>query len=174
MKETKEKNAMRAEIEQSHLQHSIKSMSLGGSPIGDRLEGTAQVRPPEVGRRSDGSVSTATSRYLKESAIAREFSMLLVKVSVQLTNDHCVLLATYFDLPGSKIDLIRKDSGTPGLTLLGVMKESNIINMYDVGNLQQALADIELRGINETLVKPYQRKIDPLMYEQHKVRQEDS
>ncbi|KAJ8030121.1 hypothetical protein HOLleu_26429 [Holothuria leucospilota] len=172
-KATQEKNIIRAELEQSQLQYSITSMSLEGSPGGNRFSEAAQTRPRDARPRSDGSVSSATSRYLSESALSREFSVLLVKVSVKLTSGHCVLLATYFDLPRSKLDRIRKDSDTPGITLLDVMKERSIINMYDVSNLQQALADIDLHDINQTLVKPYQEKIDPLMYERHKVGQQD-
>lgn len=122
---------------------------------------------------ADSTAPSNSDERLPESSLEDEFSKLLVKVSVKLTNTHCVLLANYFNFPASKIDLVQKDSETPGITLFRVMKERDIINKYDVTNLQEALVDLELKDIDQTLLKPYQIKIDSSCYNMHNIDKQE-
>ncbi|KAJ8034699.1 hypothetical protein HOLleu_21651 [Holothuria leucospilota] len=97
----------------------------------------------------------------------------MVKVSVKLKNRNCIALATYFNLPETKIDLLHKETDMPGLTLLQILKERNIINMYDVSHFQEALALLELVEVNESLVIPYQNQIDPIIQQKHKITRKE-
>ncbi|KAJ8034547.1 hypothetical protein HOLleu_21433 [Holothuria leucospilota] len=64
------------------------------------------------------------------------------------------------------MDLIRNDNETPGLTLFAIMKERHVISTHNVMSLKEALEELQLIDISETLVIPYQRKIDRLRFEQ--------
>ncbi|KAJ8034502.1 hypothetical protein HOLleu_21368 [Holothuria leucospilota] len=93
-------------------------------------------------------------------AFVGEFAEFLVSVAVRLTNTNCVYLANYFNFPPPVIELVRRDLETPGITLINIMRERNVINMHDVTGLQRALSGLELNDINEVLVIPYQERID--------------
>ncbi|KAJ8019195.1 Serine/threonine-protein kinase/endoribonuclease IRE2 [Holothuria leucospilota] len=120
-------------------------------------------------RASAATVSVPNTAYLSESAIPDEFSRLIAKISQNLTRSNCVLLATYFNFSQTNIAVIQVESQTPGLDFLKIMRERNKINMYDLTNLQQALVELRLNEINETLVIPYQSEIDPRIYERNKI-----
>ncbi|KAJ8034833.1 Serine/threonine-protein kinase/endoribonuclease IRE1 [Holothuria leucospilota] len=148
--------------------------------IDDCLKETEAVRYASITMKSimtSGEQASAATvlvpniAYLSESAIPDEFSRLIAKISQNITRSHCVLLATYFNFSQAKIAVIKVESQTPGLDLLEIMKERNKINMYDLTNLQQALVELQLNEINETLVIPYQSKIDPRTHERHKILQ---
>ncbi|KAJ8018999.1 Serine/threonine-protein kinase/endoribonuclease IRE2 [Holothuria leucospilota] len=124
---------------------------------------------PSGEQASAATVSVSNTVYLSESEVPDEFSRLIAKMSQNLTRINCVLLATYFNFSQAQIAVIKVESQTPGLDLLEIMKERNNINMYDLTNLQQALVELQLNGINETLVIPYQSKIDPRTHERHKI-----
>ncbi|WP_411016164.1 hypothetical protein, partial [Salmonella sp. s51884] len=89
--------------------------------------------------------------------MAADYGRLMVEVSEDLTLDSCLKLSVLFSLPPAQIDLMRRVSliETPGMKLLEMVKERNIINMYDVTNLQNGLKCIQLHTTNERLLVPY-------------------
>ncbi|KAJ8034787.1 Pre-mRNA-processing factor 40-like A [Holothuria leucospilota] len=97
---------------------------------------------------------------------AKEFAKFSVRVSEKLAKADCVKLATYFNFPSAKIDQVRNDTETPGITLFDILKERDIVNIYDVVRLKEALGELKLNDVNDTLVTPYQRKIDRLRFEE--------
>ncbi|KAJ8035133.1 hypothetical protein HOLleu_22258 [Holothuria leucospilota] len=117
------------------------------------------------------NLSSKASEFLQESSFEGEFGKFSVRVSEKLTKANCVKLATYFSFPAAKIDQIRNDSETPGITLFDILKERHIINMHNVMSLKEALEELELKDISDTLVTPYQRKIDQLKFEQQYLSQ---
>ncbi|KAJ8034682.1 hypothetical protein HOLleu_21620 [Holothuria leucospilota] len=123
----------------------------------------------DVTNDASSTASTVQSKSSSGSLLGDEFAKLLVKVSVKLNKSNCIMMATYFNLPESQIDLLQKESETPGIRLFRLLKERNIINMYDVTELQEALSVLHLLEVNETLVIPYQSVIDPLLYQKNKI-----
>ncbi|PIK46634.1 hypothetical protein BSL78_16499 [Apostichopus japonicus] len=95
----------------------------------------------------------------------------MVNVADDLTLDSTLKLATLFGLPPAETDMLRRVSliETPGITLINFMKTRNIINMYDVTNLQKGLVHIQLNRTNENLLAPYQSKVDPFQVEENQV-----
>ncbi|PIK47514.1 hypothetical protein BSL78_15602 [Apostichopus japonicus] len=93
----------------------------------------------------------------------------MVNVADDLTLDSTLKLATLFGLPPGETDMLRRVSQyeTPGITLINFMKTRNIINMYDVTNLQKGLVYIQLNQTNENLLAPYQSKVDPFQFEEN-------
>ncbi|PIK35148.1 hypothetical protein BSL78_28025 [Apostichopus japonicus] len=93
----------------------------------------------------------------------------MVNVADDLTLDSTLKLATLFGLPPAETDMLRRVSmiETPGITLINFMKTRNIINMYDVTNLQKGLVYIQLNQTNEYLLSPYQSKVDPFQFEEN-------
>ncbi|XP_071849887.1 uncharacterized protein [Apostichopus japonicus] len=93
----------------------------------------------------------------------------MVNVADDLTLDSTLKLATLFGLPPAEIDMLRRVSliETPGITLINFMKTRNIINLYDVTNLQKGLVHIQLNRTNENLLAPYQSKVDPFQFEEN-------
>lgn len=94
----------------------------------------------------------------------------MVQVTDELTLDSVLRLATLFNLPPAQRDMLRRISfvESPGFTLLNFMKMRNIINMYDVTNLQKGLMCIQRHRINERLLIPYQAMIDPFQFEENR------
>ncbi|KAJ8035132.1 hypothetical protein HOLleu_22257 [Holothuria leucospilota] len=130
---------------------------------------------PETGQRAESqdeceglylNLSLNSSEFLQESSFEGEFGKFSVRVSEKLTKANCVKLATYFNFPAAKIDQIRNDSETPGITLLDILKERRIVNILNVVSLKEALEELELKDISDTLVTPYQMRIDRLRFEQ--------
>ncbi|XP_071852782.1 uncharacterized protein [Apostichopus japonicus] len=103
------------------------------------------------------------------STLAADYGRLMVNVAEDLTLDSTLKLATLFGLPPSETDMLRRVSliETPGITLINFMKTRNIINMYDVTNLQKGLVYIQLNRTNEYLLAPYQSKVDPFQFEEN-------
>ncbi|PIK33192.1 hypothetical protein BSL78_29992, partial [Apostichopus japonicus] len=93
----------------------------------------------------------------------------MVNVADDLTLDSTLKLATLFRLPPAETDMLRRVSliETPGITLINFMKTRNIINMYDVTNLQKGLVYIQLNRTNENLLAPYQSKVDSFQFEEY-------
>ncbi|PIK50658.1 hypothetical protein BSL78_12440 [Apostichopus japonicus] len=93
----------------------------------------------------------------------------MVNVAEDLTLDSTLKLATLFGLPPAETDMLRRVSliETPGITLIKFMKTRNIINMYDVTNLQKGLVYIQRNQTNKYLLAPYQAKIDPFQFEEN-------
>ncbi|KAJ8034696.1 hypothetical protein HOLleu_21646 [Holothuria leucospilota] len=162
-----EKMEIETELKQWQMKHSFQSMTLEE----ERKRPTKSRKKTSIDM-ADGSSqvdSAFKSKYFPESSLGDEFGKLMVKVSVKLKNRNCIALATYFNLPETKIDLLHKETDMPGLTLLQILKERNIINIYDVSQLQEALAVLHLVEVNETLVIPYQNQIDPVIQQKNKI-----
>ncbi|XP_071814622.1 uncharacterized protein [Apostichopus japonicus] len=103
------------------------------------------------------------------STLAADYGRLMVNVAQDLTLDSTLKLATLFRLPPAETDMLRRVSliETPGITLINFMKTRNIINMYDVTNLQKGLVHIQLKRTNEYHLAPYQSKVDPFQFEEN-------
>ncbi|XP_071822193.1 uncharacterized protein [Apostichopus japonicus] len=107
----------------------------------------------------------------QESTLAADYGRLMVDVADDLTLDSTLKLAILFGLPPAETDMLRRVSliETPGITLINFMKTRNIINMYDVTNLQKGLVYIQLNQTNENLLAPYQSKVDPFQFEENQL-----
>ncbi|XP_071849135.1 uncharacterized protein [Apostichopus japonicus] len=105
----------------------------------------------------------------QQSTLAADYGRLMVNVADDLTLDSNLKLATLFGLPPAETDMLRRVSliETPGITLIKFMQTRNIINMYDVTNLQKGLVYIQLNRTNENLLAPYQSKVDPFQFEEN-------
>ncbi|XP_071852535.1 uncharacterized protein [Apostichopus japonicus] len=105
----------------------------------------------------------------QESTLAADYGRLMVNVAEDFTLDSTLKLATLFGLPPAETDMLRRVSliETPGITLINFMKTRNIINMYDITNLQKGLVYIQLNQTNEYLLAPYQSKVDPFQFEEN-------
>ncbi|PIK60302.1 hypothetical protein BSL78_02798 [Apostichopus japonicus] len=105
----------------------------------------------------------------QQSTLAADYGRLMVNVADDLTLDSTLKLATLFGLPPAETDMLRRVSliETPGITLINFMKTRNIINMYDVTNLQKGLVYIQLNQTNDNLLAPYQSKVDPFQFEEN-------
>ncbi|XP_071822085.1 uncharacterized protein [Apostichopus japonicus] len=110
-----------------------------------------------------------TSDISQKSSLAADYGRLMVNVAEDLTLDSTLKLATLFGLPPAETDMLRRVSliETPGITLIKFMKTRNIINMYDVTNLQKGLVYIQRNQTNKYLLAPYQAKIDPFQFEEN-------
>ncbi|PIK34986.1 hypothetical protein BSL78_28185 [Apostichopus japonicus] len=93
----------------------------------------------------------------------------MVGIAEDLTLDNTLRLAALFRLSPAQTNQLRRVSliETPGITLLNVIKTQNIINMYDVTNLQKGLLCIQLNRTNENLLVPYQAKIGQFQFEEN-------
>ena len=91
-----------------------------------------------------------------------------VDVAEDLTLDSTLRLALLLGLPPAESDMLRRISlvETPGITLINFLKRRNIINMYDVTNLQKGLMYLHLKSTNEKHLVPYQEKIDTFQFEE--------
>ncbi|KAJ8034698.1 hypothetical protein HOLleu_21648 [Holothuria leucospilota] len=130
---------------------------------------------PETGQRAESqnkreqlylNLRPEASEFLQESSLEEEFARFSLRVSENLTKANCVKLATYFNFPAAKIDQIRNDSETPGITLFDTLKVRNIVNVHNVKRLKEAFEELQLENICDTLVTPYQKRIDRLRFEQ--------
>ncbi|PIK44586.1 hypothetical protein BSL78_18557, partial [Apostichopus japonicus] len=83
-------------------------------------------------------VIVASGAHHKTLMVA-DYGRLMVNVADDLTLDSTLKLAILFGLPPAETDMLRRVSliETPGITLINFMKTRNIINMYDVTNLQK-------------------------------------
>ncbi|XP_071823333.1 uncharacterized protein [Apostichopus japonicus] len=110
-----------------------------------------------------------TSDVSQKSSLAADYGRLLVDVADNLTLDSTLKLATLFVLPPAEIDMLRRVSQyeTPGITLIKFLQTRNIINMYDVTNLQKGLVYIQRNQTNKYILAPYQAKIDLFQFEEN-------
>ncbi|XP_071849579.1 uncharacterized protein [Apostichopus japonicus] len=168
------KSSLRAtkdELVKSQLEYAKESMAL--------LEVLKQTREALNQQELASSASVMEEETLLEehetldisqqSTLAADYGRLMVNVADDLTLDSTLKLATLFGLPPAETDMLRRVSliETPGITLINFMKTRNIINMYDVTNLQKGLVHIQLNRTNENLLDPYQSKVDPFQFEEY-------
>ncbi|XP_071849587.1 uncharacterized protein [Apostichopus japonicus] len=155
--------ATRDELVKSQLEYAKESMALQ-----EVLKSTREALNQQ-GLASSASVTEEetlleereTLDISQQSTLAADYGRLLVNVADDLTLDSTLKLATLFSLPPAETDMLRRVSliETPGITLINFMKTRNIINMYDVTNLQKGLVYIQLNQTNENLLAPYQSKV---------------
>ncbi|XP_071848888.1 uncharacterized protein [Apostichopus japonicus] len=165
------KSSLRAtkdELVKSQLDHAKESMAL-----------QEVLKLPREALKQTSSVSVTWEETLLEehetldvsqqSTLAADYGRLMVNVADDLTLDSTLKLATLFGLPPAETDMLRRVSliETPGITLINFMKTRNIINLYDVTNLQKGLVYIQLNQTNENLLAPYQSKVDPFQFEEN-------
>ncbi|XP_071849141.1 uncharacterized protein [Apostichopus japonicus] len=168
------KSSLRAtkdELVKSQLEYAKESMAL--------QEVLKQTREALNQQQLASSVSVMEEETLLEehetpdisqqSTLAADYGRLMVNVADDLTLDSTLKLATLFGLPPAETDMLRRVSliETPGITLINFMKTRNIINLYDVTNLQKGLVHIQLNRTNENLLAPYQSKVDPFQFEEN-------
>ncbi|KAJ8023730.1 hypothetical protein HOLleu_36252 [Holothuria leucospilota] len=105
--------------------------------------------------------------------LAAEFGRLTVAIAEHLRLDDCLRLARFCNIPASDCDTVLRLSliESPGMKLFDVLKKRKVINMFDVTNLQKALAMLQLEAVNHDLVAPYQEKINKEQYELYKVEE---
>ncbi|KAJ8023737.1 UNC5C-like protein [Holothuria leucospilota] len=119
------------------------------------------------------SVDSEETRDEHGAILAAEFGRLTVAIAEHLRLDDCLRLARFCNIPASDCDTVLRVSliESPGMKLLDVLKKRKVINMFDVTNLQKALAMLHLEAVNHDLVAPYQEKIDKEQYELYKVEE---
>lgn len=79
----------------------------------------------------------------QEYSWPRRYGEMLLHVSAHLTKEYSVMLATYYSISPHHRQRI-ENSETPGLTLLHLLEERNIISRNDVSSLTVALVKIDL------------------------------
>ncbi|KAJ8034773.1 hypothetical protein HOLleu_21749 [Holothuria leucospilota] len=173
-----EKNEIKTELKQLQVAHSLRSVSLeegkeNQAESGKKVSADTTYDASSTTHDSSSTTSPVREKYLPESLLEDEFAKLLVKVAQKLSNSNCVMMAAYFNLPQSKLGFLQKESDTSGIELFHILKERNIINMYDVSQLQEVLSVLHLVEVNETLAIPYQNQIDPLLHQMNKVTREE-
>ncbi|KAJ8023723.1 Netrin receptor UNC5B-a [Holothuria leucospilota] len=128
-----------------------------------------QKRPEE----DKPSVDSEETRDEGGAILAAEFGRLTVAIAEHLRLDDCLKLARFCNIPISDCDTVLRVSmmESPGMKFLDILKKRNFINMFDVTNLQKALAMLHLEAVNHDLVAPYQEKIDKEQYELYKVEE---
>ncbi|XP_071849138.1 uncharacterized protein [Apostichopus japonicus] len=163
--------ATKDELVKSQLEYAKESMAL--------QEVLKQTREALNQQQLASSVSVMEEETLLEehetpdisqqSTLAADYGRLMVNVADDLTLDSTLKLATLFGLPPAETDMLRRVSliETPGITLINFMKTRNIINLYDVTNLQKGLVHIQLNRTNENLLAPYQSKVDSFQFEEY-------
>ncbi|XP_071849793.1 uncharacterized protein [Apostichopus japonicus] len=168
------KSSLRAtkdELSKSQLEYAKESMAL------QEVLNAAREAINQQGLASSASVTEEetlleeceTLDISQQSTLAADYGRLMVNVAEDLTLDSTLKLATLFGLPPAETDMLRRVSliETPGITLINFMKTRNVINMYDVTNLQKGLVYIQLNRTNENLLAPYQSKVDPFQFEEN-------
>ncbi|PIK35992.1 hypothetical protein BSL78_27177 [Apostichopus japonicus] len=165
------KSSLRAtkdELVKSHLEHAKEAMA---------LEEVLKLLREALKQASSASFTEEETlleeheplNLSQQSTLAADYGRLMVNVADNLTLDSTLQLANLFGLPPAETDMLRRVSmiETPGITLINFMKTRNIINKYDVTNLQKGLVYIQLNRINENLLAPYQSKVDPFQSEEN-------
>ncbi|XP_071850197.1 uncharacterized protein [Apostichopus japonicus] len=163
--------ATKDELVKSHLEYAKESMALQEvlKQTREALNQQQLVSSASVMEEETLLAGCETPDVSQESTLAADYGRLMVNVADDLTLDSTLKLATLFGLPPAETDLLRRVSliETPGITLINFMKTRNIINMYDVTNLQKGLVYIQLNRTNEYLLSPYQSKVDPFQFEEN-------
>ncbi|XP_071850428.1 uncharacterized protein [Apostichopus japonicus] len=168
----KAKSSLRAtkiELEKSQLEYAKEAMALQEVLKQNReaLHQQALASSASVTEEATILAERETLDISQGSNLAADYGRLMVNVAENLTLDSTLKLATLFGLPPAETDMLRRvtQTETPGITLIKFMKTRNIINMYDVTNLQKGLVYIHLNQTNEDLLVPYQSKVDPFQCE---------
>ncbi|XP_071848218.1 uncharacterized protein [Apostichopus japonicus] len=168
------KSSLRAtkdELVKSQLEYAKESMALQEvlKQTREALNQQQLVSYASVMEEETLLAECETPDVSQESTLAADYGRLMVNVADDLTLDSTLKLATLFGLPPAETDMLRRVSliETPGITLINFMKTRNIINMYDVTNLQKGLVHIQLNRTNENLLAPYQSKVDPFQVEEN-------
>ncbi|XP_071848335.1 uncharacterized protein [Apostichopus japonicus] len=168
------KSSLRAtkdELVKSQLEYAKESMALQ-EVLKQTREALNQQQLASSASITEGETlleGHETPDISQESTLAADYGRLMVNVADDLTLDSTLKLATLFGLPPAETDMLRRVSliETPGITLINFMKTRNIINLYDVTNLQKGLVYIQLNRTNENLLAPYQSKVDPFQFEEN-------
>ncbi|PIK52558.1 putative kinesin-like protein, partial [Apostichopus japonicus] len=165
--------ATKDELLKSQLEYAIESMALQEVLKHTRKSLNQQELAPHASVTAEETLleECEAPDVSPESTLAADYGRLMVKVAEDLTLDSTLKLATLFGLPPAETDMLRRVSliETPGITLINFMKTRNIINMYDVTNLQKGLVYIQLNKTNEYLLSPYQYKVDSFQFEEKRL-----
>ncbi|XP_071848887.1 uncharacterized protein [Apostichopus japonicus] len=165
------KSSLRAtkdDLVKSQLEHAKESMALQ-EVLKLPREALKQASSASVTEEETLLEEHKTLDMSQQPILAADYGRLIVNVADDLTLDSTLKLATLFGLPPAETDMLRRVSlkETPGITLINFMKTRNIINMYDVTNLQKGLVYIQLNRTNESLLAPYQSKVDSFQFEEN-------
>ncbi|KAJ8019381.1 Netrin receptor UNC5B-a [Holothuria leucospilota] len=171
LKETaKDRDITKTELKQYQLDFAKESKALK-EVLNHAKEVMAELYKRPVEDKS--SVESEETRDEDGAILAAEFGRLTVAIADHLRLDDCLRLARVCNIPVSDCDKVLRLSliESPGMKLLDVLKKRKVINMFDVTNLQKALAVLQLEAVNHDLVAPYQEKIDKEQYELNKVEE---
>ncbi|KAJ8019384.1 hypothetical protein HOLleu_42064 [Holothuria leucospilota] len=171
LKETeKDRDITKTELKQYQLDFAKESKALK-EVLNHAKEVMAELHKRPVEDKS--SVDSEEIRDEGVAILAAEFGRLTVAIAEHLRLDDCLRLARVCNIPVSDCDTVLRVSliESPGMKLLDVLKKRKVINMFDVTNLQKALAVLQLEAVNHDLVAPYQEKIDKEQYELNKVEE---
>ncbi|KAJ8050541.1 NLR family CARD domain-containing protein 4 [Holothuria leucospilota] len=167
---TKDRDNTRTELKQYQLNFARESKAL------KEVLNQTQDAMAELHKRLEEdkpSVDLEETRDEGGAILAADFGRLTVDIAERLTLGECLRLATFCNISASDCGKVLRvsSSESPGMKLLDVLKEQKVINMYDVTNLQKALAMLHLEEVNHDLVAPYQEKIDTKQYELYKLEE---
>ncbi|PIK60586.1 hypothetical protein BSL78_02522 [Apostichopus japonicus] len=147
--------ATKDELVKSQLEHAKESMALL-EVLKLPREALKQASSASVTEEETLLEEHETPDISQQPILAADYGRLMVNVADNLTLDSTLKLATLFGLPPAETDMLRRVSliETPGITLINFMKTRNIINLYDVTNLQKG-------EITWTEEKSFDWKLDP-------------
>ncbi|KAJ8023841.1 Serine/threonine-protein kinase MRCK alpha [Holothuria leucospilota] len=167
---TQDRDNTRTELRQYQLDFAKESKALK-EVLSQAKEAMAELHKRPV--EDKPSVDSGETGDEGGAILAAEFGRLTVAIAEHLRLDDCLKLAKICNIPASDCDTVLRVSmiESPGVKFLDVLKKRKIINMFDVTNLQKALAMLHLEAVNHDLVEPYQEKIDKEEYELYKVEE---
>ncbi|KAJ8023847.1 Netrin receptor UNC5B-b [Holothuria leucospilota] len=171
LKETaQDRDNTRIELKQYQLDFAKESKALK-EVLKQEKEAMAELHKRPV--EDKPLVDTEEMRDKGGAVLAAEFGRLTVAIAEHLRLDDCLKLAKICNIPASDCDTVLRVSmiESPGMKFLDVLKKRKVINMFDVTNLQKALAMLHLEAVNHDLVAPYQEKVDKEQYELYKVEE---
>ncbi|KAJ8046565.1 hypothetical protein HOLleu_05270 [Holothuria leucospilota] len=171
LKETaKDRDTTRSELKQYQLDFAKESKALK-EVLNQAKEAMAELHKRPV--EDKPLVDSEEMRDEGGAVLAAEFGRLTVAIAEHLRLDDCLKLAKICNIPVSDCDTVLRVSmiESPGMKFLDVLKKRKVINMFDVTNLQKALAMLHLEAVNHDLVAPYQEKVDKEQYELYKVEE---
>ncbi|KAJ8023860.1 Netrin receptor UNC5B-b [Holothuria leucospilota] len=167
---TQDRDNTRTELKQYQLDFAKESKALK-EVLKQTKEAMAELHKRPV--EDKPSVDSGETGGEGGVILAAEFGRLTVAIAEHLRLDDCLKLAKICNIPASDCDTVLRVSmiESPGMKFLDVLKKRKVINMFDVTNLQKALAVLQLEAVNHDLVAPYQEKIDKEQYELYKVEE---
>ncbi|KAJ8023752.1 hypothetical protein HOLleu_36284 [Holothuria leucospilota] len=171
LKETaQDRDNTKTELRQYHLDFAKESKALK-EVLNQAKEAMAELHKRPV--EDKPLVEPEETRDEGGAILAAEFGRLTVAIAEHLTLDDCLRLVRFCNIPTPDCETVLRVSliESPGMKLLHVLKKRKVINMFDVTNLQKALAVLQLEAVNHDLVAPYQAKIDKEQYELNKVEE---